>query len=117
METSRLAPPPTLHLNTRQRALSQADTITSQTSDPFRTPISPSNASMSNASTVGGDYDAAIQQELRNEATSTSNNPFGFSASQLSKLLNPKSLPVYHALGGIQGIAAGLQSDIHSGLS
>jgi len=72
---------------------------------------------MSNASTVGGDYDAAIQQELRNEATSTPNNPFGFSASQLSKLLNPKSLPVYHALGGIQGIAAGLQSDIHSGLS
>ncbi|KAI2478857.1 Calcium-transporting ATPase [Pyrenophora tritici-repentis] len=116
MEASRLAPP-TLQLNTRQRALSQADTVTSQTSDPFRTPISPSNASISNASTVGGEYDAAIQQELRNEAKSTPNNPFGFTPSQLSKLLNPKSLPVYHALGGIQGIAAGLQSDIHSGLS
>ena len=116
METSRLAPP-TLHLNTRQRALSQADTITSQTSDPFRTPVSPSNASISNASTVGGEYDAAIQQELRNEAASSENNPFAFTPSQLSKLFNPKSLPVYHALGGIQGIAAGLQSDIRSGLS
>ncbi|RAR06805.1 plasma membrane calcium-transporting atpase 2 [Stemphylium lycopersici] len=117
METGKLAPP-TLQINTRQRALSQADTITSQTSDPFRTPISPSNASTSNASTVVGEYDATVQQELRAEAASdTEDNPFAFRPSQLSKLLNPKSLAVYHALGGLHGIAAGLQSDIHSGLS
>lgn len=111
METGKLAPP-TLQINTRQRALSQADTITSQTSDPFRTPISPSNAS-----TVVAEYDAAVQQELRAEAASDTDNPFAFRPSQLSKLLNPKSLAVYHALGGLHGIAAGLQSDIHSGLS
>ncbi|EOA81728.1 plasma membrane calcium [Exserohilum turcicum] len=111
METGKLAPP-TLHINTRQRALSQADTITSQTSDPFRTPISPSDAS-----TVVSEYDAAVQQELRAEAASDTNNPFAFRPSQLSKLLNPKSLAVYHALGGLHGIAAGLQSDIHAGLS
>ncbi|CAG5179482.1 uncharacterized protein ALTATR162_LOCUS9307 [Alternaria atra] len=116
METGKLAPP-TLQINTRQRALSQADTVTSQTSDPFRTPISPSNASTSGVSTVVGDYDAALQQELRAEAAADTNNPFAFTPSQLSKLLNPKSLPVYQALGGIHGIAAGLQSNIHTGLS
>ncbi|RYO48170.1 Calcium-transporting ATPase 2 [Alternaria tenuissima] len=116
MESGKLAPP-TLQINTRQRALSQADTVTSQTSDPFRTPISPSNASTSGVSTVGGGYDAALQQELRAEAAADSNNPFAFTPSQLSKLLNPKSLAVYQALGGIHGIAAGLQTNIHTGLS
>jgi Ca2+-transporting ATPase len=116
METGKLTPL-TLQINTRQRALSQADTVTSQTSDPFRTPISPSNASTSGVSTVVGDYDAALQQELRAEAAADTNNPFAFTPSQLSKLLNPKSLPVYQALGGIHGIAAGLQSNIHTGLS
>ncbi|KAF5851029.1 hypothetical protein GGP41_010667 [Bipolaris sorokiniana] len=116
METGKLAPP-TLQINTRQRALSQADTITSQTSDPFRTPISPSNASTSGVSTVVSEYDAAVQQELRAEVASDTDNPFAFRPSQLSKLLNPKSLAVYHALGGLQGIAAGLQSDVHTGLS
>ncbi|RYN92350.1 hypothetical protein AA0121_g13633, partial [Alternaria tenuissima] len=109
MESGKLAPP-TLQINTRQRALSQADTVTSQTSDPFRTPISPSNASTSGVSTVGGGYDAALQQELRAEAAADSNNPFAFTPSQLNKLLNPKSLAVYQALGGIHGIAAGLQT-------
>jgi Ca2+-transporting ATPase len=116
MEAGKLAPP-TLHINTRQRALSEAETFTSQTSDPFRTPVSSSNASTSNASTVVGEYDSAARQELRNEADSSTNNPFAFSPAQLNKLLNPKSLAVYHALGGIQGIATGLHSDVHSGLS
>ncbi|KAF1845542.1 calcium-translocating P-type ATPase [Cucurbitaria berberidis CBS 394.84] len=115
MEAGKLAPP-TLHINTRQRALSEADTITSQTSNPFRTPVSPSNASTSNASTVVDDPDTSIRQELRSEAD-IDNNPFAFSPGQLNKLLNPKSLPVFHALGGIQGIATGLQSDVHTGLS
>lgn len=58
-----------------------------------------------------------MRQELRSEADTSSKNPFAFSPAQLSKLLNPKSLAVYRALGGIRGIASGLQSDIHSGLS
>ncbi|KAF2868451.1 hypothetical protein BDV95DRAFT_500506 [Massariosphaeria phaeospora] len=117
MEAGRLAPP-TLQITTRQRALSEADTITSQTSNPFSTPISPSNASTSNVSTVVDDSDTAIWEELRSEIDPGVNTePFAFTPGQLNKLLNPKSLAVYHALGGIQGIAAGLQSDLHSGLS
>ena len=116
METGKLAPPQ-LQINTRQRALSQADTITSQTSNPFRTPVSPAHTSTSNVSTVVADYDSATRQELRSEVDTSTNNPFAFSPNQLSKLLNPKSLAVYQALGGIQGIANGLQSDVHSGLS
>ncbi|KAI8937277.1 hypothetical protein NX059_006484 [Plenodomus lindquistii] len=117
MEAGKLAPP-TLQINTRQRALSEAETITSQTSNPFRSPISPSNASTGGASTVVDDSDASVvRQELCSDANTVANNPFAFSPAQLNKLLNPKSLPVYQALGGIHGIAAGLQSDIHSGLS
>ncbi|KAF2852945.1 calcium-translocating P-type ATPase [Plenodomus tracheiphilus IPT5] len=116
MEAGKLAPP-TLQINTRQRALSEAETITSQTSNPFRSPISPSNASTSGASTVVDESEAAVRQELYNDANNVPNNPFAFTPSQLNKLLNPKSLAVFQALGGIHGIATGLQSDIHSGLS
>jgi len=63
-------------------------------------------------STVVGDYDVALQQELRAEAAADSNNPFAFTPSQLSKLLNPKSLAVYQALGDIHGIAAGLPCQV-----
>lgn len=116
MEAGKLAPP-SLQINTRQRALSEAETITSQSSDPFRTPVSPSNASTSGVSTVVGDYDSATRQELRGEADPSTTGPFAFSPAQLNKLLNPKSLAVYQALGGIQGIVTGLQSDVHAGLS
>ncbi|KAK5662281.1 hypothetical protein OQA88_8187 [Cercophora sp. LCS_1] len=45
------------------------------------------------------------------------NNPFAFSPGQLSKLLEPKSLPALQALGGIDGLAKGLRTDKRSGLS
>lgn len=45
------------------------------------------------------------------------NNPFAFSPGQLNKLLNPKSLPAYVALGGLSGIEKGLRSDRNAGLS
>ncbi|PMD50959.1 calcium-translocating P-type ATPase [Hyaloscypha bicolor E] len=44
-------------------------------------------------------------------------NKFAFSPGQLSKLLNPKSLSAFHALGGIAGLEKGLRSNITSGLS
>ncbi|KAM0424459.1 hypothetical protein ACHAPT_010383 [Fusarium lateritium] len=44
-------------------------------------------------------------------------NPFAFSPGQLNKLLNPKSLSAFRALGGLRGIATGLQTDIDAGLS
>lgn len=44
-------------------------------------------------------------------------NKFAFSPGQLSKLLNPKSLGAFHALGGIDGIEKGLRTNRKNGLS
>ncbi|KAJ4339436.1 plasma membrane calcium [Ascochyta clinopodiicola] len=93
MESGKLAPP-TLQVNTRQRAPSNTDTISSSTSDPFRTPVSPlSDISPSNASTAVHDPETALRPDPGTEAD--------FEV----------------ALNGVQGIAHGLQSDTHSGLS
>ena len=45
------------------------------------------------------------------------NNPFAFTPGQLNKLLNPKSLSAYKALGGLRGLEKGLRTSISSGLS
>lgn len=44
-------------------------------------------------------------------------NKFAFSPGQLNKMLNPKSLGAFHALGGLRGLEKGLRTDIHTGLS
>ena len=44
-------------------------------------------------------------------------NRFAFSPGQLSKLLNPKSLGAFHALGGLKGLEKGLRTNCKSGLS
>ncbi|KAL2060048.1 hypothetical protein VTL71DRAFT_9870 [Oculimacula yallundae] len=44
-------------------------------------------------------------------------NEFAFSPGQLSKLLNPKSLSAFYALGGIAGLEKGLRTNAVSGLS
>lgn len=44
-------------------------------------------------------------------------NHFAFSPGQLSKLLNPKSLSAFYALGGLTGLEKGLRTDRKSGLS
>ncbi|KAK6718237.1 hypothetical protein SNK03_001379 [Fusarium graminearum] len=46
----------------------------------------------------------------------TEQNKFAFSPGQLSKLLNPKSLNAFYALGGINGIEKGLRTDRSAGL-
>ena len=45
------------------------------------------------------------------------NSPFAFSPGQLNKLFNPKSLPAFVALGGLQGIQDGLRTSATAGLS
>jgi Ca2+-transporting ATPase len=45
------------------------------------------------------------------------NNPFAFSPGLLSKLLHPKSITALKAMGGIDGLAAGLATDLEAGLS
>ncbi|GIJ83938.1 hypothetical protein Asppvi_002770 [Aspergillus pseudoviridinutans] len=44
-------------------------------------------------------------------------NRFAFSPGQLNKLLNPKSLGAFHALGGLHGLEKGLRTNLRSGLS
>ena len=44
-------------------------------------------------------------------------NHFAFSPGQLNKLLGPKSLAAYKAIGGIKGLEKGLQTDVKAGLS
>ncbi|KAJ0417627.1 E1-E2 ATPase-domain-containing protein [Aspergillus carlsbadensis] len=44
------------------------------------------------------------------------NNPFAFSPGQLNKMLNPKSLAAFYALGGLSGIKKGLRTDSRRGL-
>jgi Ca2+-transporting ATPase len=45
------------------------------------------------------------------------NNPFAFTPEILGKMFNPKSLPTFHALGGLAGLVHGLRTDCRSGLS
>ena len=45
------------------------------------------------------------------------NNPFAFTPGQMGKMLNPKSLGAFHALGGVQGLERGLRTDRGAGLS
>ena len=44
-------------------------------------------------------------------------NSFAFSIGQLNKLINPKSLGAFYALGGLAGLEKGLRTDRKTGLS
>jgi Ca2+-transporting ATPase len=108
--------PPTLQIDTRQRSASNADTVASRNSNasnPFLTP-----AGTSTYSSILEDPDLALRPDPGTEADfEIADNPFAFSPGQLNKLLNPKSLSAFKALGGLQGILKGLQTDPRSGLS
>ncbi|KAK0960895.1 plasma membrane calcium [Friedmanniomyces endolithicus] len=44
------------------------------------------------------------------------NNPFAFAPGHMTKMLNPKSLGAFHAVGGIAGLEKGLRTDRDAGL-
>ncbi|KAF4820243.1 Calcium-transporting ATPase 2 [Colletotrichum siamense] len=105
--------PPAPHGPARSRSASKTDTIISTTSNPFLTPTVTSCASSSHE-----DSEDALKPDPGTESEfKVDNNPFAFSPGQLNKLLNPKSLAAFRALGGLNGISFGLQSDINTGLS
>ncbi|KAF2171282.1 hypothetical protein M409DRAFT_18397 [Zasmidium cellare ATCC 36951] len=56
--------------------------------------------------------DPGTEEEFERE-----NNPFAFAPGHMTKLLNPKSLGAFHALGGLAGLEKGLRTDRISGLS
>ncbi len=60
----------------------------------------------------------ALKPDPRNEAEfHVENNKFAFTPGQLNKMINPKSLEAFYALGGPTGLEKGLRTDRHSGLS
>ncbi|KAI4145015.1 MAG: hypothetical protein LQ340_006456 [Diploschistes diacapsis] len=62
--------------------------------------------------------DEALRPDPGTEADfEVQDNCFAFSPGQLNKLLNPKSLAAFHALGGLHGLEKGLRTDRHGGLS
>lgn len=61
---------------------------------------------------------SALSPDPNTEADFQSENtPFAFSVGQLNKMINPKSLSAFYALGGLAGLERGLRSDRHAGLS
>ncbi|EEP82664.1 Na/K-ATPase alpha 2 subunit [Uncinocarpus reesii 1704] len=60
----------------------------------------------------------ALNPDQRNENDfKVDNNPFAFTPGQLNKMLNPKSLAAFRALGGLRGLERGLRTDLAAGLS
>ena len=60
----------------------------------------------------------ALRPDKANEKDfEAADNPFAYTSGQLNKILNPKSLAAYKALGGIRGLERGLQTDLVAGLS
>ena len=65
-------------------------------------------------------HDEAALQPDNEEAKAdfeVDENRFAFSPGQLSKMLNPKSLSAFYALGGLKGLEKGLRTDCIAGLS
>lgn len=124
--------PPTLSVDTRVRQNSTTSTLAATSavsgqSNPFLTPeISKEPLFTPNRSRAGStevpqivrDTEEALKPDPGNESEFTvENNPFAFSPGQLNKLLNPKSLSAFKALGGLRGIERGLQTNLETGLS
>jgi curved DNA-binding protein CbpA len=62
--------------------------------------------------------EAALRPDPGNEKDlKVDNNPFAFTPGQLNKLINPKSLSAFYALGGLRGLEKGLRNKAKSGLS
>ncbi|KAF4441176.1 Ca2+-transporting ATPase [Fusarium austroafricanum] len=66
-----------------------------------------------------GDQHEILKQDPSEEDAlfNIENNPFAFSPGQLAKLINPKNLAAFVALGGLPGLQRGLRTDGKAGLS
>ncbi|KAI0856086.1 calcium-translocating P-type ATPase [Xylaria cubensis] len=106
------------------RAVTPAGSFVSNVSNPFLTPSTSTNPFLTPAQSDCGssvitiDPESVLRPDPGTEADfQVEDNPFAFSPGQLNKLLNPKSLLAFRALGGLTGIQHGLQTDINAGLS
>jgi Ca2+-transporting ATPase len=73
--------------------------------------------SFNNNDDVINDADALTPDPGTEPDFEVENNPFAFSPGQLNKMINPKNLAAFHALGGLAGLERGLRTNRHSGLS
>ncbi|KAL2023306.1 hypothetical protein VTK56DRAFT_3044 [Thermocarpiscus australiensis] len=62
-------------------------------------------------------HDALTPDQTNEDMFVVQDNKFAFSPGQLSKLLNPKSLDAFYALGGLAGLEKGLRTNRDTGLS
>lgn len=107
----------TPHGNSRDRSLSALSGSTQFSM--LKVPKS-SYGEASSASSMfsGNEREDALRPDPGSEKDfQVADNKFAFSPGQLNKLLNPKSLPAYAALGGIRGIERGLRTNLETGLS
>ncbi|WEW55835.1 plasma membrane calcium [Emydomyces testavorans] len=88
--------------------------------------VAPSSSSATDTPTQPGSSEAeeitkakdALSPDPGTEADfEVENNKFAFSPGQLNKMLNPKSLAAFYALGGLAGIEKGLRTNRDTGLS
>jgi len=107
---------------TRSRGNSLESEDTSQTSSTYGGDTFVPTASQGSRSDLSNSYnlddeDALSPDPGRESEFEVENNNFAFSPGQLNKLLNPKSLAAFRALGGLRGLEKGLRTDVQSGLS
>ncbi|EXJ58916.1 Ca2+-transporting ATPase [Cladophialophora yegresii CBS 114405] len=110
----------------RQRATSMESQNSASTSEfggetQIASTLSPAEdarkSSFNNNDDVINDTDALTPDPGTEEDFKVENNPFAFSPGQLNKMINPKNLAAFHALGGLGGLEKGLRTNRHSGLS
>lgn len=66
---------------------------------------------------IMNDPEALTPDPGTEEDFEVADNKFAFSQGQLNKLINPKNLSAFYALGGLAGLEKGLRTDRKSGLS
>ncbi|KUJ20488.1 calcium transporting P-type ATPase-like protein [Mollisia scopiformis] len=65
---------------------------------------------------IMNDAEALTPDPGTEEDFEVEDNSFAFTPGQLNKLINPKSLPGFYALGGLAGLEKGLRTDRKAGL-
>ncbi|KAL4928366.1 putative calcium-translocating P-type ATPase(PMCA-type) [Aspergillus undulatus] len=120
-------PPRTSHSLDGDTLRTRADSTVSalSTTDTIANSEAPSRTEPAKSETVNNlsDIDDVPLSEALNpdpqnvQDFEVQDNRFPYSPGQLNKMLNPKSLAAYHALGGIVGLGKALRTDLKSGLS
>ncbi|KAK4032723.1 hypothetical protein C8A01DRAFT_20241 [Parachaetomium inaequale] len=102
--------------------LPQPESSTATTPQPDNAPATTPPAAGGSGQKAKGGFQLNVHDALSPDPTNedmydVQDNKFAFSPGQLSKLLNPKSLDAFYALGGLAGLEKGLRTDRNAGLS